>query len=100
VAVAPAGSAPVAAANPDEAAALFRASTTTFDSGDACRAAASFAAFLEKYPSDARAEDAAYLRVLAHQRCGDSAATKEAAQEYLRHYPAGFRRAEIEPLAR
>ena len=56
--------------------------------------------FLEKHPRDARAEDAAYLRVIALQRSGDSAGTKQAALEYLRRYPAGFRHAEVEPVSR
>jgi hypothetical protein len=50
------------------------------------------------YPSDARAEDAAYLRVIALHRGGDVAATKQAALEYLERYPRGFRRAEVQAL--
>jgi TolA-binding protein len=70
------------------------------DVGDNHQAAAAFANFLEKHPRDARAEDAAYLRVIAFQRSGDGAGMKQAALEYLRHYPAGFRHAEVEPLSR
>jgi TolA-binding protein len=66
----------------------------------AAGAAAAFASFLAKHPHDPRAEDAAYLRVIALQRSGDSGSVRWAAQEYLRRYPEGFRRAEMEALAR
>jgi RNA polymerase sigma factor (sigma-70 family) len=78
----------------------FRAAMAALDVGDNHQAAAAFVNFLEKHPRDARAEDAAYLRVIAFQRSGDSAGTKQAALEYLRRYPAGFRQAEVEPLSR
>jgi TolA-binding protein len=71
-----------------------------FKDGDNARAAAHFGTFLIEHPRDARAEDAAYLRVLALQRAGNSSAVKQAASEYLNRYPHGFRRAEVEPLAR
>jgi len=77
----------------------FRAAMAALDVGDNHQAAAAFANFLEKHPRDARAEDAAYLRVIAFQRSGDSAGAKQAALEYLRRYPAGFRHAEVEPLS-
>jgi TolA-binding protein len=70
------------------------------DVGDNHQAAAAFVNFLEKHPRDARAEDAAYLRVIALQRSGDSAGMKQAALEYLHRYAAGFRQAEVEPLSR
>jgi hypothetical protein len=78
----------------------FRAAMAALDVGDNHQAAAAFARFLEKHPRDAHAEDAAYLRVIALQRSGDSAGTKQAALEYLRRYPAGFRHAEVEPVSR
>jgi hypothetical protein len=96
----PPGSSSGSPASPDAAAALFRASTAALDTGDACHAGSTFARFLEKYPSDGRAEDAAYLRILAYQRCGETGAMKEAAQDYLRRYAAGFRRTEVEALLR
>jgi TolA-binding protein len=68
--------------------------------GDNVGAAAAFGSFLGKYPREPRAEDAAYLRVIALQRSGDAGDMTQAAQEYLRRYPAGFRRAEIEKLSR
>jgi TolA-binding protein len=73
---------------------------TALDAGDSAAAAASFAVFLAKYPRDTRVEDAAYLRIIALQRAGDSDNLKRAAAQYLRKYPRGFRRAEVESLAR
>lgn len=91
------GSAP--AGEPDESAAReFRAATAALDAGDNGAAAAAFARFIARYGRDARAEDAAYLRVIALQRSGNVGATRSAASEYLRRYPKGFRRAEIEAL--
>ena len=78
----------------------FRAAMAALDVGDNHQAAAAFAKFLEKHPDDARAEDAAYLRVIALQRSGDTVGTKQAVLEYLRRYPEGFRHAEVEPLSR
>jgi hypothetical protein len=78
----------------------FRAAMAELDVGDNAQAAAAFADFLDKHPRDPRSEDAAYLRVVALQRSGDSASMKHAALEYLRRYPAGFRQAEVEPLSR
>lgn len=63
--------------------------------GDNARAAALFAAFVAAQPRDARAEDAAYLRVIALQRAGKPVEMKRAAE-----YPGGFMRDEVEPLAR
>jgi hypothetical protein len=77
----------------------FRAAVTALEGGDDRDAAARFERFLAEHPRDPRAEDAAYLRVIALQRCGDGAGVKEAARGYLRRYPAGFRRAEMESLA-
>jgi hypothetical protein len=77
----------------------FRAAMSAFDSGDNTLAATRFAAFLSQHPRDLRAEDAAYLRVLALQRAGNSAATQQAARDYLGRYPRGFRRAEVETLS-
>jgi hypothetical protein len=77
----------------------FRAAMAALDVGDNHEAAATFANFLAKHPRDARAEDAAYLRIIALQRSGDSVGMKQAALEYLRRYPAGFRQAEVERLS-
>ena len=76
----------------------FRAAMAVFNGGDNARAAADFAAFVRQHPRDSHAEDAAYLRILALQRAGDSAATKQAAQDYLSRYSHGFRHAEVEAI--
>jgi FecR-like protein len=78
----------------------FRAAMASFNSGDNATAAARFAVFLTQHPQNAHAEDAAYLRVLALQRAGNSSATRQAARDYLARYPRGFRHAEAEALAR
>jgi hypothetical protein len=89
-------------ASPPERAASrdFRAAMTALDSGDNATAAARFADFLAAHPGDARAEDAAYLRIIALQRTSNTGTMKEAAAQYLRRYPQGFRRAEVETLSR
>jgi hypothetical protein len=78
----------------------FRAAMNALRVGDNRRAATAFAGFVENHPRDPRAEDAAYLRVIALQKCGDGDATRRAALDYLRRYPQGFRRAEAESLCR
>jgi len=91
----PAASIDAPAADPS---ADFRAAMAAFNGGDNARAAAGFSAFLRQHPHDPLAEDAAYLRILALQRTGDSAATKRAAEEYLSRYSHGFRHAEVEAI--
>jgi hypothetical protein len=73
----------------------FRAAVTLLDGGANREEAAAFARFMTKHPGDPRTEDAAYLRVIALQRCGARDEMNGAAQDYLRLYPAGFRHAEI-----
>ncbi len=83
---------------PGGASERFKAAMQALNRGDGRDAAARFSRFLEQYPRDPRAEDAAYLRVLAHQRSGDSSELQRAARYYLRAYPAGFRRREVAAL--
>jgi ferric-dicitrate binding protein FerR (iron transport regulator) len=90
---------PAAAHRPDPAA-DFRTAMSAFTGGDNARASSLFDTFLSQHPRDSRAEDAAYLRVLALQRAGNLGATKRAAAEYLKRYPHGFRHAEVERLSR
>jgi hypothetical protein len=78
----------------------FRTALGAFNAGQTRDAAHRFRSFAEQHPADPRAEDAAYLRVLALERAGDDAGRRTAARAYLRRYPAGFRRAEVERLAR
>ena len=70
------------------------------DDGEDEPAARALATFIARHPNDPRAEDAAYLRVIALQRTGNTLGMNEAAEDYLRRYPAGFRRSEVERLAR
>jgi TolA-binding protein len=84
----------------DSASEAFSAAVARLDAGEPKRAAQEFSRFIEHYPGDARVEDAAYLRVLALQRSGNADATRAAAQQYLRRHPSGFRRTEVEKLAR
>jgi TolA-binding protein len=77
----------------------FRDAMSALNSGDNTRAASLFAVFLAHHPRDSHAEDAAYLRVLALQRAGNTSDMKQAASAYLAQYPHGFRHAEVEPLS-
>lgn len=77
----------------------FQTAVAALHRRNARAAAEGFSSFLSNHAHDRRAEDAAYLRVIALQRCGDVRATREAATAYLRRYPTGFRRAEVEALA-
>jgi hypothetical protein len=70
------------------------------DRGDNRAAAEGFARFVRDHPGDARVEDAAYLRIIALQRCSDHDGVRAAGLEYLRRFPAGFRRSEVETLSR
>jgi hypothetical protein len=78
----------------------FRAAVAALHDGDNQGAAAAFTTFLLRHPRDGRAEDAAYLRVIALQRSGAGVDMKRAAEDYLRWYPTGFRHAEVERLVR
>jgi hypothetical protein len=91
---------PSSAGAPGDSSSDFRAAIDALERGDSRQAAALFAEFLGKHPGDRRTEDAAYLRAIALQRCGDAVGTKDAAREYLRRYPYGFRRLEMEQLSR
>jgi hypothetical protein len=91
---------PPSTALPTDGSLDFRAATSALDRGDNREAAAGFTTFLARHPRDPRLEDAAYLRVIALERCGDRDAVKAAARDYLDRYPAGFRRAEVESLSR
>jgi hypothetical protein len=97
----PAPSAPEATrdtSTTDAAASDFRAAFSALNGGDNLVAATLFATFLTRHPTDPRAEDAAYLRVIALQRTGSTPAMNAAALDYLRRYPQGFRRAEVEAI--
>jgi TolA-binding protein len=78
----------------------FRDAVALLEGGDASAAAVSLRSFVGRHPRDPRAQDASYLLVLALRRSGDTTASREAAHAYLRRYPTGFRRSEVEALAR
>jgi ferric-dicitrate binding protein FerR (iron transport regulator) len=80
-------------------AADFRAAIAVLEAGKHAEAAAAFARFGARYPRDPRAQDAAYLRVIALQKLGAAdGELKRAAQQYLSRFPAGLRRVEVERL--
>src|SRR5690606_8538295 len=87
---------------PDEsdASADFRSAMAALNAGQHQQAARELARFSVRHARDARAQDAAYLRVIALERAGDKAAMRAAALDYLRRYPSGFRRAEVEMLVK
>ena len=91
---------PVGSPDAADAGSEFRAAVAALAAGAPREAAAAFARFLLDHPRDPRAEDAAYLRVIALERCGATDETRRAAQAYLQLYPTGFRRTEIEKLSR
>ncbi|MBL8601006.1 MAG: FecR domain-containing protein [Myxococcales bacterium] len=63
-------------------------------------AAESLGRFLARAePSDARREDARYVRVLALSRLGEGAASRREAMAYLREFSRGLRRAEVVSVA-
>jgi len=90
---------PVDAPATEDPGSAFRAAVAVLEAGAHSEAAAAFARFVETHPRDPRAEDAAYLRVIALERSGAVLETRRAAQAYLQLYPTGFRRIEIEKLA-
>jgi TolA-binding protein len=55
--------------------------------------------FAREFASDARAEDASFLRAVAHSRMGDPSGAASLASAYLRSFPRGLRRREAEELA-
>jgi TolA-binding protein len=58
-----------------------------------------FAHFVRDFPSDARAEDAMFLRAECRSRLGDKAGAVLFARRYLDAYPNGLRRPEAKRLA-
>ena len=70
-----------------------------FERGDYPSAARRLAEFSKAHPDDGRAEDSAFLSILALQRTGKTAEAAAAAQRYLQAYPNGYRRAEAVNIA-
>lgn len=78
----------------------YAASVRAFKSGDYAGADLLLTAFMREHPSDARSEDAAFLRAVSHARLGDAAGATTLARDYLQQYPLGLRHREAERLAR
>jgi TolA-binding protein len=90
---------PAPSASPT-AASDFAQSVAAFTAGDYGRAEQLLNAFEAHHPSDARVEDATFLRAVARSRRGDAAGARALAREYLRRYPNGLRHLEAQRLAR
>jgi TolA-binding protein len=86
--------------DPPDSSLEFNAAMAAFDRGDCRQAATGLDRFIAAHPQDPRTEDASYLRVMALRKCGDERSMRAAAVRYLQRYPAGFRRLEVERLAR
>jgi Outer membrane lipoprotein/Putative zinc-finger len=91
-------SVPTSSEAADPAAAELDAAVRAYRDGDFAHAQQLFAAFEQKHPSDARAEDAAFLRAVACLRRGDRAGAQALARDYLKRYPNGLRREEAKRL--
>jgi hypothetical protein len=76
----------------------FAVAERAFRGGDYAQADSLLASFVQEFPGDSRAEDAAFLRAVARSRSGDRAAAAALARAYLQGYPHGLRRREAEQL--
>lgn len=77
----------------------FAAAVDSFREARYAAADALLLAFMNDYPLDARCEDAAFLRAVAHSRMGDAAGAAGLARAYLANFPKGLRRVEASELA-
>jgi len=91
--------APAAVPAPPRATSAFADGVRLIERGDYAAAAEKLEAFSAAAPGDERAEDAAFLAVLALQRAGRLDAAAVAARRYLDRYPRGRRRADAEAIA-
>jgi anti-sigma factor RsiW len=76
----------------------FHSAMAAFAMGSYAEADERFTEFVGRFPGDSRCEDAAFLRTVIALRRGDSAAAVARARGYLRRFPNGFRRDEIEQM--
>jgi hypothetical protein len=95
----PPRAAPSAKPAPEDGSAAFVDGMGMVERGDYGAAAKHLDAFSRNNPNDDRAEDAAFLVVIALQRAGRSAEAVAAARRYLATYPSGFRRAQAQAIA-
>jgi hypothetical protein len=98
LATAPPGSSEPAATARATAAREFAGAMAAFTAGAYLDADERFSAFAARFPSDARREDATFLRAVIATTRGDAAAAVARARDYLRRFPGGLRRAEMERL--
>ncbi len=91
---------PPAASRDDGRGAEFEQAMRLFRAGHLPAASADFDTFVLRHPGDARAEDAAYLSVVALARSGQRSAARRAASVYLTRYPNGLRARDVERLVR
>src|SRR5205085_1462302 len=70
----------------------FAQALQAMDRGDFAAAAQTFEAFYTASPHDERAEDAAYLRIVALHRANRDTEAESAALLYLARYPHALRR--------
>jgi hypothetical protein len=89
----------IEAGAPGEGASALADGVELIERGDYGAAAERLRSFRQSHPTDARAEDAAFLAVLALERAGHHAAAVAAAREYLASYPQGYRRAEAQSIS-
>jgi len=87
------------AASAEEGLGAFEEGMGMMERGDYGAAAKHLEAFSRSSPGDDRAEDAAFLVILALQRAGRSAEAVAAARRYLTAYPSGYRRAQARMIA-
>lgn len=69
-----------------------------FEAGEMSRAAALFFQYEARHRDEIRAEDAAFLRVVALIRAGRALEADFAARTYLHRYPNGFRARDVQRL--
>jgi len=87
------------ASAPGEAAGdAFHAAMAAFSLGSYAEADERFAEFVARFPEDSRDEDAAFLRTVIAIRRGDPSAAVARARAYLRRFPDGLRRREMERM--
>jgi TolA-binding protein len=76
----------------------FAAALQSFQTAAHTRTAQLLEQFVANHPHDPKAEDAAYLRVVALLRADNRGDARAAAHTYLARYPHGFRTPEMEQL--
>jgi hypothetical protein len=102
----PAAAAAAAQATAAEAARLpveaageaFHTAMAAFSLGSYAEADERFAAFMERFAADSHCEDASFLRTVIALRRGNAGAAVARGRSYLKRFPDGLRRKEIERM--